>query len=184
MKLITKRLILRPFNSGDIKDIQKNINNLNVTKWLLVVPYPYRMKDAKWWVDQCKKEYKNKKRNKYNFGIELKKERKIIGGISLDHADKFQEKATVGYWLGEDYWKSGYGSEALNAILKFGFNKLKLRRIEAEVFAGNPSSGKLLEKFGAKLEGRRKKACRCRADKKIKDDLIYGLLKEEWRKLK
>ncbi len=182
MKLITKRLILRPFNSGDIKDIQKNINNLNVTKWLLVVPYPYRMKDAKWWVDQCKKEYKNKKRENYSFGIELKKEKKIIGGISLDHVNKFQKKASVGYWLGEDYWKSGYGSEALNEILKFGFNKLKLRRIEAEVFAGNPSSGKLLQKFGAKLEGRRRKACRCRADKRIKDDLIYGLLKEEWKR--
>ena len=181
MKLKTKRLILREINGKDIRDIQKNINNLDVSKWLLVVPYPYTLKDARWWVDQCLKEYKSKERKKYNFGIELKEERKIIGGIGLDKVDKFQGTASVGYWLGEDYWKQRYGSEALNEILKFAFNKLKLRRVGAGVFAGNPSSGKLLEKFGAKLEGTKRKGARCKADGKIKDELIYGLLKEEWR---
>ena len=55
-------------------------------------------------------------------------------------------------------------------------------RVEAEIFAGNPSSGKLLEKFGAKIEGIRRQANRSKADKKIKDAVIYGLLKEEYIK--
>jgi RimJ/RimL family protein N-acetyltransferase len=184
MKLTTKRLILREINNKDAKSIQENINNLNVSRWLLVVPYPYTKKDAKWWINHCKEEYKKKKRERYNFGIELKSEKKIIVGIGLGKIDKSQGTAEVGYWLGEKYWKYGYGSEALNEILKFAFNKLKLRRIGANVFAGNPSSGKLLEKFGAKLEGIKRKASICKADKKIKDDLFYGLLKEEWRKIK
>jgi len=184
MKLETKRLILRDITRKDTKDIIENINNLNVSKWLLVVPYPYKLKDAKWWVNHCQESRKKKKKDNYNFGIELKEEKKIIGGIGLEKIDKFQGKAEVGYWLGEDYWNQGYGSEALNEVLKFAFNKLKLRRIQAGVFAGNPSSGKLLEKFGAKLEGTKRKAVKCKADGKIKDELIYGLLKEEWRELK
>ena|SRR3989344_1673024 len=182
MEIKTKRLILREINNKDAKDIQKNINNLNVSKWLLVVPYPYALKDAKWWIKNCQEEYKTKKRKKYNFGIELKREKRIIGAIGIDKVDEFQGTASVGYWLGEDYWGRGYGSEALNEILKFAFNKLKLRRIGAGVFAGNPSSGRLLEKFGAKLEGTKRKGAKCKADGKIKDELIYGLLKEEWKK--
>ena len=181
MKIETKRLILREITGKDLKDIQKNINNLNVSKWLLVISHPYTLKDAKWWVEQCKKEYKNKERKKYNLGIELKKEKRIIGGIGLDKVDKIQGTASVGYWLGENYWRYGYGSEALSGILKFAFNKLKLRRIGAGVFVGNPSSGRLLEKFGAKLEGTKRKGAKCKADGKIKDELIYGLLKEEWK---
>jgi ribosomal-protein-alanine N-acetyltransferase len=179
MKLITKRLILREFETRDAKDIVENINNLNVTKWLLIVPYPYRLKDAKWWIKECHKTRKEKPRKNYDFCIELKKEKKVIGGIGLGKVNKFNGTATAGYWLGEEYWRQGYGSEALSVLLNFGFKKLKLRRIEAGVFAGNPASGKLLEKFGAKREGIKRKSCRCKADKKIKDEYIYGLLKEE-----
>ena len=50
MKLQTKRLILRQVNSRDIQDLIQNLNNIKVSKWLLVVPYPYTLKDAKWWV--------------------------------------------------------------------------------------------------------------------------------------
>ncbi len=182
MKIQTKRLILRNITNKDTKDIRENLNNLKVSKWLMVVPYPYTMKDAKWWTKHCLENQKKKKRESYEFGIELKSERKIIGGIGLSKIEHYHGKAMVGYWLGEDYWRNGYGSEALDAILKFTFNRLKLRRIEAGVFAGNPSSGRLLEKFGAKQEGLRRKARRCKADGKIKDELIYGLLKEEWVK--
>ena len=181
MKLTTKRLILTEWEDRFKKDSIEGINNLNVSKWLLVVPYPYKLKDATWWINHCKEKRKKKSREGYPFAIYLKSEKKVIGGISLDKVDKFQGKAGVGYWLNEEYWNQGYGSEALKAILDFAFKKLKLRRIEAGVFVGNPSSGRLLEKFGAKREGLKRKACRCKADKKIKDEYIYGLLKEEYK---
>lgn len=185
MELKTKRLILRQWKQGDQKYSVKGLNNLEVTKWLLVVPYPYTKKDADWWIKHCIEGYKKKKREKYQFAMELKGNKEVIGGIGLDNVDnKLQRKASVGYWIAEPYWNKGYGSEALDALLKFTFNKLKLRRIEAGVFVGNPSSGRLLEKFGAKLEGTKRKSCVCKADGKIKDEDIYGLLKEEWRKLK
>jgi len=182
MKLFTDRLVLRDVKKSDAKDIIKNINNLKVSKWLLVVPYPYGKRDAKWWIDRCSKEQRKKNREKYNFVIEFKKEKKLIGGIGLMHIDNFQGIAEVGYWIGEDYWRKGYGTEALRGVLKFAFNKLKLRRIYADIFVGNPSSGKLLELFGFKKEGYKRKAVRCKADKKIKDVICYGLLKEGWKK--
>jgi len=182
MRIITKRLILRPLENKDCNSLIENLNNLHVSKWLLVVPYPYKIKDAKWWVNHTKRQWKDKDKKDFNFGIELKEEKKVIGGIGLTKVDKFNGTAEVGYWLGENYWRMGYGSEALEVILKLAFNKLKLRRITAGVFEGNPSSGKLLEKFGATYEGMKRKSHRCKADGKIKSEIIYGLLKEDWKR--
>ncbi len=180
MKLITIRLILRQVTNLDIEDIVENINNIKVSKWLLVVPYPYKKKDALSWIDHQKKELNKKPRDSYQFGIELKEEEKIIGGIGLNKVNRKQGTAEVGYWIGEKYWRNGYGSEALKVILDYAFKKLKLRRIEAEIFEGNPSSGKLLEKLGFKLEGFRRKAVKSRANNKIHNAIIYGLLREEY----
>lgn len=184
MKLETKRLILREWSKRDKKDLIEGINNLNVSKWLLVVPYPYKKKDADWWINKQLKKQKKKDREEYGFAIYLKSEKKVIGSIGTHKIDKFQGTAEVSYWLGEKYWRKGYGLEALDAMLKFLFNKLKLRRVWAAIFAKNSSSGKLLEKFGFKEEGLLRKAARCKANGKIKDSFFYGLLKEEWRKLK
>jgi len=182
MKLKTQRLILRPLIDSDAKSIYENINDLDVAKWMRSIPYPYKLKDAKHNIKRSKERWKMKNKEMYHFGIELRDEKKIIGGISINGINKKQKTATLGYWIGKKYHGKGYGTESLGEILKFGFIKLKLRRIEAEVFPGNPSSGKLLEKFGAKQEGLKRKSSFCLADGKIKDTIIYGLLKEDWKK--
>jgi [ribosomal protein S5]-alanine N-acetyltransferase len=182
MKLQTKRLILRQVTKRDIESLAENANNLNVSKWLLKLPYPYTKKDAKWWINHCKEKAKSKPRVDYSFGVELKEEKQIIGGAGLHQVNLEQGTAELGYWLGEKYWRQGYGSEAVEALIDFAFNKLKLRKLEAGVFAGNPSSGKLLEKYGFKQEGLRRKSRVCMADNKIKDEILYGLLRKEYRK--
>src|SRR3989339_830881 len=123
MELKTKRLLLRPPRMMDIDEIIEGAGNLEVSKWLLVVPHPYKRKDV------------------------------------ID-------------------WIKSYGSEALEAVLDFAFNKLKLRRLEAGVIKGNPGSRVLLEKFGFKLEGTKRRAIIPKSTGKITDEHIYGLLKE------
>lgn len=179
----TERLILRGVGDkkSDVNDLVEGCNNIEITKWLLVLPFPYKKKDASEWIKHCQKNYKKRKNENYEFAIELKSEKKLIGGIGLSKVNKEQGTATIGYWLNINYHKKGYGSEALKSVLDFAFKELKLRRIEAGVFTGNPSSGKLLEKFGAKKEGLKRKAKISKADEKIKDELVYGLLKEEYK---
>ena len=180
-RIETERLILRIPEKKDIADIAQNINNLKVSKWLLVVPYPYKKKDAIWYINHCKKKLKEKPRKDYSFSIELKEIHKIIGGISLCKIDYSAGVGTVGYWLGEPHWRFGYGSEALQALIDLAFKRLKLNRLEVGVFVGNPSSGKLLEKYGFKKEGCKRQVVRCKADKKLKDENLYGLLRSEYK---
>lgn len=180
MRLQTKRLILRSLRGSDQESLIANINNIRVSKWLLLVPYPYMQKNAHWWINHAQQETKKQPRTDYNFGIELKQAKSIIGGIGITHVDSYQGTAEVGYWLGVRYHRKGYGTEALRAILDFAFKNLKLRRIESGVFVGNTPSRKLLERFGFKKEGLTKEGRRCRADGKIKDEYKYGLLKRNY----
>jgi len=180
MKLITKRLILRQITKKDAKALVENINNIKVSRYLLLVPYPYTMKDAKWWINQCIKLSKEKPKKGYEFTIELKAEKKLIGGIAIGHIDNFQGKATIGYWLGEKYWRQGIGSEALKKIIDFSFTKLKLRRLEASAFRENKASIRLQEKHGFRREGIKMESCRSKATGKIHDEIRCGLLKKNY----
>ncbi|MBU0959265.1 MAG: GNAT family N-acetyltransferase [Nanoarchaeota archaeon] len=182
MEIKSERIILREFNEEDKKIIVPLLNNLNVTKWLLVYPFPFDLSDAEKTINHMIKRSLENPRTSYNLAIELKKSKELIGGIGLVKIDLEQKTGGVMYWVGEKYWRNGYGSEALKIILDFAFNVLKLRRLYAEVYPGNDSSINLLEKFGFKKEGYLRKSVICKADGKIKDTLYYGLLKEDYNK--
>lgn len=98
----------------------------------------------------ARKGFENK--NQYIFGIENKESGKFIGGIDLFIEQKF-DRAEVGYWIGKQFWNNGYCSEALTAIINFGFEQLALNKIFGMHIFENPASGKVMEKCGMKKEG-------------------------------
>jgi RimJ/RimL family protein N-acetyltransferase len=175
MRLVTKRLILRRPTLKDVKAITENANNLNVTKYISRMPYPYSIKDAKSYIKFCKK----LKQNHYEFSIKLKSSGKLAGIISLMNIDKFGKKAEIGCWLGQRYWRQGIGAESAKAIMKFALNKLKLIRLEANVCCENQVSKNLWRKLGFKKEGTKRHALRSRATGRWHDTCIYGFLKSD-----
>ncbi len=180
MRLETERLILREWTKKDINDLVDGLSDLSVTKWLSRAPHPYTKKDAEQFIKNSMKNVKEKERTTYEFAIELKSEKKVIGGLGLERIDYFNGTAGGGIWINAKYHSQGYGSEAFDEKIRFAFNKLVLRRLENGYFKGNDSSRKMQEHFGYKTEGIRRKALRCRADGELKDEYITGLLKEEW----
>ncbi len=129
----------------------KLLNNKNVSDWLLLVPYPYTEKDAKWWINHCKKLEGNGK----DFLFALENNGEHIGGIALHKI--LEHSAELGYWLGEPYWGKGYMIDAINKILNIGFKDLKLTRIFAYAFENNSNSEKVLIRTGFEYEGLLKK---------------------------
>ena len=182
MKLSTKRLTIKDIKPVDADSIRENINNLNVSKYLLTVPHPYTKKDIKWWVNHCAEKQKEKPKTSYEFGISIKPSNKIVGGVGLSNINKEQGTAELGYWIGESYWRQGYVSEAVKELINFGFNKLKLRRLVIPAFIENKGSNALAKKLGFTFEGTLRKACKAKSTGKIHDEHIYGLLKSEWKK--
>ncbi|MFP7493094.1 GNAT family protein [Terribacillus saccharophilus] len=77
----------------------------------------------------------------------------IVGTCGFNYRDTANQRGEIGYEIGKDYWRNGYMSQALYALLEKGFHTLALNRIEAKVEPGNIPSRKLLEKAGFHEEG-------------------------------
>lgn len=177
MKLETERLLLRPWKTSDLADLVEGLDNYNVSRWMSRVPCPYGESDAAEWLDYCSSlvgDYS------YEFAIELKGEGKVIGGVTLNNIDRLQGTAGGGIWINEDYQKNGYGIEAFAERIRFAFDDLGLRRIENGCFSGNAPSQKMLYRLGYNVEGIRRKGLICLADGEYKDEVICGLMKEDW----
>jgi ribosomal-protein-alanine N-acetyltransferase len=183
MQLMTKRLVLREFTIADAESIVKHINNLNVSGNLIVVPHPISLQQITALIHWSEQQDK-KNPSEYHFGITLKGKDEVIGSIRLEKFDQFRETASLGYWLSEEYWRQGIMTEAATAIINFGFEKLKLRRINVSAFVENKASNALIKKLGFVREGTSRQKVRSLATKKVHDENDYGLLKEDWQKVK
>ena len=179
MKIKTERLILRNPIKKDIGDLVEGLNNLEVARTFGIVKYPYTKKSAIKMIDKYSKEIRKKKRDNYQFGIELKSEKKLVGVVGLNHIDCFNEGASISYWVNEKYWRQGIALESIKRVIMFAFNKLKLRRLYLFAYASNESSNNLAKKCGFRLEGTLRKSHKSKATGEIFDSNMYGLLEEK-----
>jgi len=182
MKLTTKRLILRDIKLSDAENIRKNINNLNVSRYLLSVAHPYTKEDAGWWVNHCAEQQKQKPRKNYELGITIKPNNEVAGGVGIGSINLKQKKADMGYWIAEPYWRKGYVSEAVKKMIDYAFNKLDIEKIIIPAFVENKGSNALIKKVGGKFIRTKKKAAKAKSTGKTHDENIYWILKKGWRK--
>ncbi|MEL7219689.1 MAG: GNAT family protein [Bacteroidota bacterium] len=77
-----------------------------------------------------------------------------------------------------NHWGSGYATEAVQAILAFGFEQLQLHRIEAGVATANIASIKVLERVGMLREGLCRKILPIRGE--WYDNYMYAMLEEDY----
>ena len=107
---------------------------------------------------------------------------RLIGEVSLKGIRWYNRKAQIGIALAPEHQGQGYGERALRAIIRYGFMRMNLQRLEAEVIEYNQPAQKLFEKLGFVLEGRLRQAKYCEG--KYYDVLCFGLLRAEYSPLK
>jgi ribosomal-protein-alanine N-acetyltransferase len=113
------------------------------------------------------------------WGITHKNEDRIIGTCGFHNYSKEHYKTEIGYELAPEYWRQGIMTEVLRAVIKYGFEQLKLNRLEAFIDPDNISSRKLLEKSGLSEEGLLREYF---FEKNIfVDAVIYSILKKEYK---
>jgi ribosomal-protein-alanine N-acetyltransferase len=77
----------------------------------------------------------------------------LVGACGLVNWEAEHARAEVGFVLSREYWGRGLMSEAVRAILRFGFERMNLNRIEARCIAENAASARVMEKAGMVYEG-------------------------------
>ena len=115
-----KRIILRSWEYEDERDLVEGLNNINVSKWLASVPYPYTENDAKSFIEHAKK---SDERDYIALAIVLKENNKVIGGTEIRNINKKDGTASGGIWLNEKYQKNGYGTEAFSTKITPNINE-------------------------------------------------------------
>ena len=173
MKLETQRLVLRPFEIADAPRIQQLAAAREVALNTILIPHPYPDGAAEEWINK----QGEKNPDDINFAID---NGELIGAIGL-RCKREYERAEIGYWIGVPFWGRGYATEAVGAIIQFGFEELKLNRIYAGYFSRNDASRRVMEKNGMKYEGSLRQHVK-KWDEFV-DIVYYGILRSEWEKI-
>jgi RimJ/RimL family protein N-acetyltransferase len=117
-----------------------------------------------------------------NFAIITREDDRLIGNCGFVTTDEVQRKAEVGIVIGEkDYLGKGYGTEAMNLLLDFGFNIRNLHSIRLLVYSYNERAIKCYEKCGFKAIGRHREAIRINGE--YFDEVRMDILEDEFRAL-
>ncbi|MEL6642110.1 MAG: GNAT family N-acetyltransferase [Pseudomonadota bacterium] len=130
--LRTERLTLRTPRLRDARVIAKALNNIGISRWLAVVPFPYGITDAEWFI-------KENLHGRVHAWLAWRDDQ-LIGIIGLD--------SELGYWIAEDVWGYGYATEATRAVVDYHFENSDADRLKSAHFVGNDASRRVLTKLG------------------------------------
>ena len=172
-ELVGPRILLRPFALGDVPAVLAYASDPEVTRHLQWDAYDDPATAASFirstlgggdtWFARA---------------IVLRATDGVIGGADLRVVSPPDRRAELGYGLTRAYWGHGYATEAARLLVRFGFERLGLTRIQAACAVENERSMQTLERLGMQREGRlaqyRWKAGSAR------DLYLYAITRTDW----
>ena len=142
----TDRLTLRDIRMEDIQEYYERLyGDGDVCRYLLFDPHQ-DIGESLQSIQEILEKYEEG--NFYRWGITEKGDDSLIGVIGLVRIDEQTNTCSFAYLLGCDYWNRGYGTEALQAVIRFAFEELEIQRIVADHMVQNPASGAVMRKAG------------------------------------
>ncbi len=173
--LTTARLCLRPFVLADAAEVQRLAGAREIAATTLRIPHPYPDGVAEGWILTHGGAWE--RGDELNLAITRQADGVLVGAIGLALALP-DARAELGYWIGVPYWRQGFATEAARAVVGYGFDVLRLERIHACHFGGNPASGRVLAKAGLVHEGTQRRHVVKWG--RTEDLELYGILRAEF----
>ncbi|MBW8011780.1 MAG: GNAT family N-acetyltransferase [Chloroflexi bacterium] len=172
-----KRIRFRAPEREDLPMYTKWINDSEVRAGLNMF-LPMSLASEEKWFEQMLE--KPAEEHPMSIDVQEGKSWKLIGNCGLMFFNQRARTAEVGIMIGEkDYWDQGYGTEAMQLILRHGFNTLNLNSITLRVYETNPRAIRSYEKTGFVLDGRIRQSHF--AEGKYVDTLFMSVLRDEWK---
>lgn len=178
-RLETERLILRPQTWNDLAEIQRGMNDPEISRHTMTIPYPYLPGEGAKFLRRVERRMADG--TAAAFALELKSTGEMIGNMGLQIEPEHQ-RAELGYVTWKEHRGKGYTSEAARRLIDHAFEDLGLEKVFAKWFAANPASGRVLEKAGMVEEGRQVSQQK-KKDGRL-DVCLMGLTREQWSKRK
>ena len=141
----TERLLLKNISYKDRAFILNQFSNDSINRYLFDAEPLSSIEEA----DELIYFYlQPEPRIQHRWILTLKNNSAKIGTCGFHCWDKNRNCVDIGYDLQEEYWGQGFMSEALNAILDFAQNEMKVRQVHAHIYVDNSKSIRLVERFG------------------------------------
>ena len=169
-----EKVYLSAVTRDDIPVLGQWFNNLDLLYNLFAFNvYPLTEEDEKDWYEGLLKS------KEVTFAIRTKDTNQLIGTTGIKSPSWHNRSSEFGIAIGDpDFWGKGYGTDATQVILRYGFLEMNLRRIELLVYSYNARAIRSYEKIGFVHEGTRRQALF--RDGQYHDIHIMALLRQEW----
>lgn len=177
MILETKRLFLRPWEENDANDLFELAKNPLVGP---VAGWPPHTS-----IKNSREIIKTVLSANETYAVVLKSIGKPIGSIGImigknSNLDIQENEGEIGYWIGVPYWGQGLIPEAVDKLVCYGFDNLKLKAIWCGYFDGNEQSRRVQEKCGFTYQYT-KKDIPWPIMNDIRTEHVTRLTKDEWK---
>lgn len=171
--LRTERLELRLVGRADAAELQRMFRDPRVNRYL---PPARRLGTGRAFVVLSQRG--RRAGTAYRFVARTRATGEFVASVSLFDVHREDGWAELGYALPRRQWGKGYATEAVVALLEWGFDTLHLHRVAAWVVEPNRASVAVLRRLGFRAEGRAREAALRRVGY---DDLLhFGVLEPEF----
>ena len=178
MELKTERLSLQEITWDDLDDIHR-FHLMPEVDMYNTLGIPESLEETREVMRGSIEDRENDIRKDYQWSIRGHGNESLIGLAGMRLAAERFKMAEIYYKITPAFWGDGFGTEVARALVAFGFDDLKLHRIEAGVHTDNTASIRVLEKIGMRREGKHRKILPIRGE--WFDNYHYAILENDER---
>ncbi|MFH1569865.1 MAG: GNAT family protein [Gemmatimonadota bacterium] len=150
-ELLTPRLLLRDLTPGDASDLYAVFGDSEVTRYYDLDPFTDVIQ-ARDLVDRFILRYQRRIGIRWAI-CRREAPSRVLGTCGYNLWVQTSRRGLLGYDLARAHWRRGIMTEALSAVLRYGFGTMDLNRVEALVCVGHQASERLLARLGLRPEG-------------------------------
>lgn len=149
---------LRPYTVNDAQELYEAVRESipEVQPWMSWCHPDYSIEETRQWL--AMRAEVSEKGEDYGFRIADAESDRMLGGVGLGQINSLHRRGNLGYWIRTSTTRRGVATRATRLVARFGFEELKLIRIEIVAAVSNLASQRVAEKAGAVREGVMRKA--------------------------
>jgi RimJ/RimL family protein N-acetyltransferase len=162
-------LVLRSWTEDDVGALVAAINDLEIARWIPLIPHPYTEDDAREFLrgDVAPAEHR----------LAITLDGTVVGGIGMG-VNSHKYRGHIGYWVAAPARGRGVCTRALRLLSQHALDGLELQRLELITDPDNVASQRVAEKVGFRREGVLRAHLR-HPDGRIRDSVMFSLLPGE-----
>jgi len=168
--------VARPYRDEDapalLEAVRESVDS--VGRWLPWCTADYGEQHAIDWIRHCHETWANG--DQFAFAIFDANER-FLGAVGLNHRNREHNFAAVGYWIRDSARGRALASRVARHVIRFGFDQVRLTRIEIFAAVENVASRRTAELAGARFEGIQRNRLVVRD--KVFDAAMYAVVPED-----